>query len=280
MVVSVGDSPMARRGWMKKRWEEVVKIYKQPKLNKPSLVAAWPGIANVALGATSYLREKLRAEEYAEIEPLPFFDLSGVFIERNLIQSPRLPRSKFYYWKRRETGDDLIIFVSEAQPTSKSYELANKILDLAQRFGVREVYTFAAALVPHFTEKPRVWVAATDSKPLRELKGQGLVLKGDFYIAGMNGLLLSVAKERDMKGICLLGESPRYLSEMGNPVASQAVLEVLTKILEIEINMTELKDMVHQARQEIEEVIKESRREFIDRFTVPLWESPKEEGND
>ena len=265
---------------MKKHREEVIRIYKEPKLTKPSLVAAWPGIANVALEATDYLRKKLRAEEFAEIEPLSFFDLSGVFIEENLIQSPRFPQSKFYYWKRKGTGGDLIIFIGETQPTSQSYEFANRILDFAQRLGVREVYTFAAALIPQFAEKPRVWAAATDTRLLSKLEEHGLVLKGDFYIAGMNGLLLSVAKERDMKGICLLGESPRYLSEMGNPVASQAVLEVLTKILEIEINMTELKDMVHQARQEIEEVIKESRREFIDRFTVPLWESPKEEGND
>jgi len=262
---------------MKKRKEEVFKIYKEPKLANPCLVAAWPGIANVALGAASYLRGKLGAEEFAEIEPLSFFDLSGVFIEGNLIQSPKLPRSKFYYWKRRETGGDLIIFVGEAQPTSQGYEFANKILDLAQRFGVREVFTFAAALIPQFKEKPRVWAAATDSQILSELEGRGLVLKSNFYIAGMNGLLLSVAKERGMKGTCLLGETPRYLSEVGNPIASQAVLEVLTKILKIEIDMRELKKMAQQARQEIDEVIKESRREFIDRFTVPLWERPEEE---
>jgi uncharacterized protein (TIGR00162 family) len=265
---------------MKKRREEVIKIYKEPKLTKPSLVAAWPGIANVALGAADYLRKKLGTEEFAEIEPLSFFDLNGVFVEENLIQSPRFPRSKFYYWKRKETEGDLIIFVGEAQPTSQSYEFAKMILDLAQRLGIREVYTFAAALVPQFAEKPRVWAAATDSQLLSELEERGLVLKDDFYIAGMNGLLLSVAKERGLKGICLLGETPRYLGEMGNPIASQAVLQVLTKILKIEIDMTELEDTVQQARQEIEKVIKESRREFIDHFTVPLWERTEEEEND
>ena len=33
-----------------------------------------------------------------------------------------------------------------------------------------------------------------------------------------------------------------------------------------------------QAREEIERIVKESRREFIDRFTVPLWERSEEEG--
>ncbi len=262
---------------MVKRQKEVVKIYKEPKLTQPILVAAWPGIGNIALGAISYLREKLAAEEFAEIEPLSFFDLSGVFIADNLIQPPRFPQSRFYYWKREKAGNDLIIFLSEAQPTFQSYEFANKILDVAQKFGVQQVYTLAAALISHFTEKPRVWAAATDSKLLNQFEKSGLVLKGDFYVAGMNGLLLSVAKERGMKGICLLGETPRYLGEMGNPIASQAVLEVLTKMLRIKIDFSELEDMAKQARQEIDKLVKESRREFINHFTVPLWERPEEE---
>ena len=266
---------------MAKRQKEVIKVYKEPKLTRPILVAAWPGIGNVALAATSYLRENLDAKEFAEIEPLSFFDLSGVSIADNLIQLPRFPQSRFYYWKRGKergkAGNDLIIFLSEAQPTSQSYEFANKILDVAQKFGVEQVYTLAAAIVSQFSEKPRVWAAATDSELLDQFEKDGLVLKGDFYVAGMNGVLLSVAKERGMKGVCLLGETPRYLAEMGNPIASQAVLEVLTKMLRIKIDTSEMEEMAKQARQEIEKLVKESRREFIDNFTVPLWERPEEE---
>ena len=61
---------------MVKRREEVIKIYKEPKLKRPSLVAAWPGIGNVALVAADYLKEKLGVDEFAEIDPLPFFKKS------------------------------------------------------------------------------------------------------------------------------------------------------------------------------------------------------------
>lgn len=262
---------------MVKRKEEVIKINKEPKLNRPSLVAAWPGIGNVALIAAEYLKEKLGAEEFAEIDPLPFFELNGVIIEDNLIQHPRFPQSKFYYWKRKEPGSGIIIFIGEAQPTTRGYEFANRILDLAQKFGVRQIYTFAAALIPQYEEKPRVWATATDNELLKKLQGQDLVLKGDFYVAGMNGLLLSVAKERGMKGICLLGETPRYLGEAGNPAASQAVLEILIKLLKVNVDMSEIEGLAQQTRQEIENIVKESRREYIDRFTVPLWERTDEE---
>lgn len=266
---------------MTKHPQIMINIYKEPKLTKPVLIAAWPGIGNVALGAVSYLKEKLQAKEFAEIDPLPFFEPNGVIIEDNLIQHPKFPQNKFYYHKGKgrgkAKGKDLIILLGEAQPTSKTYDFANIILDLAQSFGVRQVYTFAAALIQNFAEKPRVWPAATDMELIRELEGLGLVLKNDFYVAGMNGLLLSIAKERNMKGICLLGETPRYLGEMGNPLASQSILEVLNKILRIEIDMTELEIMGQQAYKEIEKVIHEGRRDFIDRFTVPLWERTEEE---
>ncbi len=262
---------------MRKRGEGIIKVYSEPKLSRPSLVAAWPGVANVALIAANYLSEKLGAEEFAEIEPSSFFDLNGTFVDKNLIQLPRLPQSKFYYWKRKGAGADLMIFIGEAQPASRSYEFAQQLLGFAQRLGVTHIYTFAAAVVPQFAEQPRVWAATTHRGLLSELEAQGLVLKGNFYIAGMNGLLLSVAKERDLKGTCLLGESPRYLSEIGNPVASKSVLEILTRILKIDIDMTELDGMADQARQEIAEAVKESRRQYIDHFTVPLWERPEEE---
>jgi proteasome assembly chaperone (PAC2) family protein len=261
---------------MKKSHDDQVTIHKEPKLHSPCLLAAWPGVANVALEATTYLKDKLEAIEFAEIEAQSFFEVTGVYVEKNLVQPPRLPENKFYYSKRKGKEGDLIIFLGEAQPSTKNREFANMILDVVERFGVKVVYTCAAALIPHFPEQPRVWAAATDGELLGEMQKQGLVLKGDFFIAGMNGLLLSMAKEREMKGVCLLGETPRYLSEMRNPTASQAVLRVLTKLLKVEIDMTEMDNLAGQSRQQIEELIKESRRQFISDFTVPLWERPQE----
>ncbi len=261
---------------MKKSHDDQVIFDKEPKLHNPCLLAAWPGVANVALEATTYLKDKLQAEEFAVIEAQSFFEVTGVYVEKNLVQPPRFPENKFYYWKRKGKEGDLILFLGEAQPSTKGREFADMILDVVQKLGVKTVYTCAAALISHFPEQPRVWAAATDGELLEQMESQGLVLKGDFFIAGMNGLLLSMAKERGMEGVCLLGETPRYLSEMRNPTASQAVLRVLAKLLKVEIDMTDIDNLAAQSRQQIEELIKESRRQFISDFTVPLWERPQE----
>ena len=115
---------------MKKSHDDQVIIRKEPKLYNPCLLAAWPGVANVALEATTYLRDKLQAEEFAEIEAQSFFEVTGVYVEKNLVQPPRFPENKFYYWKRKGKEGDVILFLGEAQPSTKNREFADMILDV------------------------------------------------------------------------------------------------------------------------------------------------------
>jgi len=75
--------------------EEGVTFYRKPHLRKPDFIAAWPGMGNVAMKAASFLRNKLKAEEFAEIEPGDFFPLSGITIRENLVEPPLYPRVNF-----------------------------------------------------------------------------------------------------------------------------------------------------------------------------------------
>jgi len=53
--------------------------------------------------------------------------------------------------------------------------------------------------------------------------------------------LLGVAKERQgLKVFCFLGEVPTYTMNIQNPMAAMAILKTLTKVLKLEIDMTEL----------------------------------------
>ncbi len=167
-----------------------VKIHCEPELVNPCLVAAWPGIGNVALIAATYLKDKLAAEEFGEIEPSGFFDISGVFVKDNIVEALELPESKFYYWHSGGQGKDTIIFLSEAQPAFGAYEYACMVLDVAERFGVKRIYTLAAALTEHHSDQPRVLGAASSPELLEELEKLHVVQAGNFYIAGLNGLLL------------------------------------------------------------------------------------------
>ena len=140
------------------------------------------------------------------------------------------------------------------------------------------MYTCAAAIARiHHTEKPKVWGAATNQKLLQVLRKHGVILRGDIQIAGLNGLFLGVAKEKGLDGICLLGEVPMYTTRIPNPKASLAVADVLAKILDIDINLSELAKLAKESDEEMKKLAAEAIEEFIDRYTKPVWPPEEEE---
>jgi proteasome assembly chaperone (PAC2) family protein len=254
-----------------------VKLYKEPRVKSSDLIAAWPGIGNVALIVAKYIKDKLNAEEIGEIEPFDFFDPIGIMVKGNIVEAPQFPESKFYHWHNSASGRDLILFISDEQPSFKGYELANSVLDVSRKLKVKRVYTCAAAIARiHHAEKPKVWGAATNQKLLETLKKYDIILRGDIQIAGLNGLFLGVAKEMGFEGICLLGEVPMYTTRIPNPKASLAVLDILTKMLDININLSELTKLARESDEEMTKLAAEAMGEFIDRYTKPVW-PPEEE---
>jgi proteasome assembly chaperone (PAC2) family protein len=256
-----------------------IKVSARPKLNEPNLLAAWPGVGNVAIIIATYLTTKLNFKDLAEIQPEEFFDPTGVLVEDSIIEAPQFPRSKFYYRKNdKKGGSDLILFMGDDQPASKGYELSHCILDVALRFHVKRVYTCAAALTRiHHTEQPKVWGVGTNQRLVQELKRLNLKQKGNLQIAGLNGLLLGVAKERDIDGMCLLGEVPMYASRMPNPMAALAVLRTLAKMLEIEVDFIDLARLAEETREKMKQAAAEAMGQYIDYFTQPIWEQGQEE---
>ena len=258
--------------------KNLVKFYTKPKLNLPIIVAAWPGVANVSMLVATYLQRKLDFKRLGEVEASHFFDPIGVVVKDNVVEAPQFPQSKFYYRKNEGGGSDIILFIGEDQPATKGYELANCVLDVALNFQVKRIYTCAAALTRiHHTEQSKVWGVASSQQLTNELKEYDLVQMGNLQIAGLNGLLLGVAKERNVEGICLLGEVPIYATRIQNPMAALAILGVLTKMLDIEIDTLELAQLASETKEKMKQLAAEAMEEYIDLFTEPIWEQEEEE---
>jgi len=242
------------------------------------MLAAWPGVGNVAMIVAAYLLKKLNFKELGEVEPSYFFDPVGVVVKDNVVEEPKFPQSKFLYWKSKGGGSDLIVFIGEDQPAAKGYELANCVLDVAERFKVPRIFTCAAAMTRiHHTESPGVLGVATNPSAAEVFKKYNLIHAGNLQIAGLNGLLLGVAKEREIEGICLLGEVPVYATRIQNPMAALAVLKVLTTIFGVEIDLDELAQLAVETKQKMKQVASQAMGEYIDYFTEPIWERGEEE---
>ncbi|MFC1898889.1 PAC2 family protein [Chloroflexota bacterium] len=260
---------------------KLVKIYARPKLNTPNMLACWPGISNVSTIAANYLKRKLNFKKLAEVDAINFFDPTGVLAEDSVIEAPRFPQSEFYYWKNKTGGSDLILFIGEDQPAAKGYELANCVLDLGLRFQAKRIYTIAAALTRiHPTEESRVWGVATKRELAKELEMHNLSRTGNLQIAGLNGLLLGIAKERDIEGVCLLGEVPMNSTRIQNPIAALAILKTFTEILDIQVDTTELALLAEDTKEKMRQAAAMAMGEYIDYFTEPIWEQNGEDDED
>lgn len=238
-------------------------ISKKPRLKKPYLIVAWPGMGEVAFKAASYLIEELKAVEFASIPPEEFFYLTGSAISAGVLDLPLLPQGKFYYWKNpaakrpAPVKNDLIIFLSNAQPDlSKADSYAKIIIGLAKSMGAEAVVSFASMpQATDHTQDAHVWFAATDEKTKESLKKYNFNLLQEGQISGMNGLFLGLAKKAGLKGFCLLGDIPLYTIQIENPKASAAVLEGLGRILDMPINLEPLKEQARQMAEEINKLL-------------------------
>ncbi|MFH1639081.1 MAG: PAC2 family protein [Chloroflexota bacterium] len=258
--------------------KSLVRFTARPKLNTPNMLASWPGVSNVSLNVATYLIKKLGFKKLAEIQAIHFFDPSGVLVRKSLIEAPQFPKSEFYYWKSRRAGSDIILFIGEEQPPpNKVYEMANLVLDVGIKYKMKRVYTCAAAITHmHHTEQPRVWGAVTSEPLALELKKYQLVQEGTLQIAGLNGLLLGIARERGIEGVCLLGEVPMYASRIPNPMAALAIIDVLSKLLEITVDTKELSEIAIEVKEKMKQAAAAAMGEYIDYFTEPIWEYGEE----
>jgi proteasome assembly chaperone (PAC2) family protein len=108
---------------------------------------------------------------------------------------------------------------------------------------------------------PRVWGVATHGELIEILRKFGVHIMSYGHISGLNGSLLGVGKKRGIGGICLLGELPSYATQIENPRASKAVLEVLGNMLDIHLDMTELESLAEYTETEIERYMRQIKEE-------------------
>jgi proteasome assembly chaperone (PAC2) family protein len=225
-------------------------------LQRPWLVAVWPGMGHVALSSGYYLLAKLSMHELAEFSPRELFEVDHVDVQDGLIRPGRLPRSRLFLWVDPRKRHDLIVFIGEAQPPIGKYMFCQRLIQYVQQLGVERVFTFAAMATQMLPEhESRVFAAATDEESLHELRRLELELVKDGNIGGLNGVLLGVAAESGLRGTCLLGEMPHLFAQFPFPKASLAVLEVFTTITGMELDLGELSEQARAMEERLTELL-------------------------
>lgn len=212
---------------------------------RPYLIAAWPGMGNVAAIASGYLIHQLGLEPMGVVPLIDTFDLNHVGIRGGVVERPHLPRGLLFRTPEDHEGRPLIVFLAEAQPSRKGYAFVHDLLDQLRDENIERVFTFASlASAIHPSEEPGVSAAVTSANLLEELSEFGITPASDGRIGGLNGLLLGAAGERELDGACLLAEIPFYAARVPNYRAARALLGAFGDVSGFEVDFTELNHRV------------------------------------
>jgi proteasome assembly chaperone (PAC2) family protein len=231
-------------------------------LNEPWLIAAWPGLGNVAVGAAVYLINSLEMQPVHELAPRGQFAPQHIDIQRGVARTPRMPRSRVFEWRNPGEGRDLLVFVGEAQPQIGGWEICTELMDYAVQRRVTRVVTFAAlATQLHPASDPAVYGAVTDPGLLTELHTHAIKLLTEGQIGGLNGVALAAAIERAIPGVCLMAEIPYFAAGVPNLISSRRALEIFTALADVHVELAELQEQGEQVRQALLDLMDRMRAE-------------------
>jgi uncharacterized protein (TIGR00162 family) len=222
----------------------VIKELRRIELKNPILVEGFPGLGMVGSIATQYLTRQLKAQKLAILYS-PHFPYHVLVDKKG---GARLLRGEFFFL-RNETGEnDFILLTGDSQPQTieGQFEVANSILDFAEKKKVKTIITIGGYR-NEVEDSPKVVAVSTNPAIIKKaLKAKALSSDAGTPIVGTAGLLLGLAKFRKIDAICLLGETRGYLPD---PKTAKSVIEVLQGILDVKVDLKGLDKEIERSRE-------------------------------
>jgi uncharacterized protein (TIGR00162 family) len=222
----------------------VIKELATVELKNPILVEGFPGLGMVGSIATKYLVKQLKAQKLAVLHS-PHFPYHVVVDKKG---GARLLRGEFYYWKNETGENDFILLTgdSQSQTIEGQFEVANSILDFAEKKNVKTVITIGGYR-NEVEGTPNVVAVSTNPVLLKKaLNAKAVSSEAGTPIVGTAGLLLGLAKFRKMDAVCLLGETRGYLPD---PKTAKTVIEVLQGLLDVKVDLKGLDEEIERSKE-------------------------------
>lgn len=227
-----------------------LKYLANPKMSKPAVVVGWRGDA----GATGervveLLNQAFKLKPLAEIEPVGFFQLSGVEVSNDLA---RLPDSIFRYSREAQ----LITFMSDI-PAYEVHEFLRHVLDLAVSQEASNIIVIGALPVMASHNTPNTLMANLSTPLLRDwLSEEGVKADMDYISPpgqkpAIGTYLTWEARQRGVEAISLWLPVPFYLAPLTDEIGAARILSFLRRKLAFPVNTQEADESARRQREKI-----------------------------
>ena len=205
---------------------EHVRWLAQPKLQRPTMVAAftgWNDAGDAASSAVRHLIEGWGAQVLAEIDPEEFTDFATVRPHVRLVdgRTRSIVWPTVGVWSASTPGGDVILVLGP-EPALRWRSFSQQLVGIAQHHGAGMVLTLGALLadVPH--SKPVQLIGtATDPDLITRFDLQRSRYEGP---TGIVGVLHDACQTADVSSASLWAAVPAYASQVPSPKASLALV--------------------------------------------------------
>lgn len=241
-----------------------MRIDERPELQQPILITAFSGWNDAAEGATfaaRIIRRQRRAVRFAAIEAEEFFVFTEtrptVRLRAGMTREIRWPANRLYASATPDASADLILLIG-AEPQLRWQTFCNAIIGLARDLGVDKVITLGSLLeaTPHTRPTP-VSGSSPDPELSRRLAARGL--GGSRYEGptGIVGVLNSSCHSNGLPVASLWASQPHYLQGHRNPAVALALLEHLSALVDLDLDLTIIEHQARAYRRQVDEALEE-----------------------
>jgi len=258
------------------KWD-ITLIGKKPKLKNPIFIEGLPGIGNVGKIAADFLVDELKAKKIYDIFSYSF--PHSVFVgEDNLVE---LPSVSIYY--KQTAKNDLLILNGDVQPSDEEscYEFCDKVLDIIQDFKCSQIITLGGIGLHSEPKIPKVYCTGNTKSAVADFKKNTDVNEKLFGVVGpiigVSGVLLGLAKKRNIDAVSLLAETSAHPMHIGIRGAKE-IIEILNKKYTMGIDIKDLNKEIESLEKEglkkAEQLGQISKRSSLKKLTKQINEEP------
>ena len=233
-------------------WDE------QPEsLNRPLLVAGfegWNDAADASSTAATWLTQhEASVTRIATIDPEEHFDFQArrphIQLVGGVTRELTWPENAFFTVRREER--DLVV-LRGVEPSYRWRSFTQAVLDVARTTNCELVVTLGALLadVPH-TRTARITGTSTDDDLVQRL---GLASSRYEGPTGIVGVLHDACRSASVPSVSLWAPVPHYLAAPPNPPATLALLQRVSALCGLELDLRRLERTADAWREKVDEV--------------------------
>jgi uncharacterized protein len=155
------------------------------------------------------------------------------------------------------SADGIVLFLSDfIIPPTVSYDMSNAIVDWMEKNNSKELITFNSMVVMEKSDS--VAAAANSEDSLKRLGDLDLPILPFGNVNGLSGSLLTRTATRDIPASCLFAE---VLNQYPDPRAAASLVNVLNKMLNIEVNAEPLLKEADEIEDRLKELANRVQKE-------------------